>query len=186
MTRPCFGAEAWKLAMNWLLFQGYAFCSFCQNPPKFGKAVRLLRNSVHAYSAARSWILAAPKTLCPKNLRASLNLPWPQGRSIAGWRMKMCFPCSAHFFRAFRGWQTLVLGSLHLRVSLFFPKQSWGLSNLDVNEKNGKAGNVRPEGWGLLGKAKDQEGGRGAERWWALGRSIQGTRALDSGQKGGE
>lgn len=99
MARPCFGAEAWKLATNWLLFQGYAFCSFCQNPPKFGKAVRLLTNLVHVYSAARSWILAVHKTLCPKNRRAS--------ESAAGWEVKMCFPWAAHFSMAFRGWWTL-------------------------------------------------------------------------------
>lgn len=181
MAHPCFGTEAWKLATNWLLFQGYAFCGFCQNPPKFGKAVRLLTNLVHAYSAARRWIFR----LSAQRAQSLSNLP--QGRSTVWRKVKMCFQRAAPFFRAIRGWQTLVLGSLHLCVSLFFPKQSWGASSLDVDEKNGRTSKVRTEAWGLVGKVKSWEGGReGVETWWALERAWQVTRALDSGQKDGE
>lgn len=88
------------------------------------------------------------------------------------------------FPQGFRWWQALVLGTLHLCVGLFLPEQSWGLSNLNVDERSGREGNPRAEAWSLVGKVKDWEGGRkGAKREWALVRSWQRAKALDRGQK---
>lgn len=110
--------------------------------------------------------------------------PRTGGWSTAGWKVKIHIPCAAHFLRAFRGWQALVLGTLHLCAGLFLPEQSWGLSNLNVDERSGREGNPRAEAWSLVGKVKDWEGGRkGAKREWALVRSWQRAKALDRGQK---
>lgn len=110
--------------------------------------------------------------------------PRTGGWSTAGWKVKIHIPCAAHFLRAFRGWQALVLGTLHLCAGLFLPEQSWGLSNLNVDERSGREGNPRAEAWSLVGKVKDWEGGRkGAKREWALVRSWQRAKALDHGRK---
>lgn len=154
MAHPCFGAEGRKLATNWLLFQGSAFfCSFCQNPHKFGKAVKLLTILVHAFSA-----VSAQR----------------EPGSTAGWKVKIHIPI---FLGVFRGWQTLVLGSLHLcgfflLLLFFFPEQPWGLPRSEC----------RCEEW----RGKVWKGG-GLGRWEKRNkesvRTWQRAEGLDCGQK---
>lgn len=62
--------------------------------------------------------------------------------------------CAARFLWAFRGWQALVLGSLHLCLGLFVPEQG-RLSDQNVDERSGREGNPRAEAWSLVGKVKD-------------------------------
>lgn len=71
-----------------------------------------------------------------------------------GWKVKGHVLCAARFLWAFRGWQALVLGSLHLCLGLFVPEQG-RLSDQNVDERSGREGNPRAEAWSLVGKVKD-------------------------------